>query len=70
MKPLSYEMLSRCAGKEILINRAELEEDYGVDTSKTFEHKGILYRPIKFYVRTGLLCCEILGSKEGKPNDI
>ena len=57
MKPLSYEMLSRCAGKEILLNRAELEEDYGVDTSKTFEHKGILYRPIKFYVRTGLLCC-------------
>jgi len=29
MKPLSHAMLPKCAGKEILLNRAELEEEEG-----------------------------------------
>jgi len=62
MKPLSHAMLSKCAGKEILLNRAELEEDYAINTSKTFAHKGILYRLIEKDGRTGLLRCEILGA--------
>lgn len=54
-------MLLMCIGKELLLSRAMLEEDYSIDTSREFKFGGIRYKPRNFNEETGLLSCEILG---------